>query len=86
MEGERSGGREEWRERGVEGGRSGGREEWREGGVEGGVEGGRSGGRKGFYDPSPPCRNYRVRSQSWKRQFKRLTLFKLALRLNCWRR
>ena len=44
--GRRNGGREEWRERGVEGERSGGREEWREGGVEGGRSGGREEGRE----------------------------------------
>ena len=41
MEGGRYGGREVWREGGMEVGRYGGREVWREGGMEGGRYGGR---------------------------------------------
>ena len=46
MEGERKGGRERWRERGMEGKRGGGREGWSERGREGERERGRERGRE----------------------------------------
>ena len=46
MEGERDGGTEGWRERGMEGKKDGGREGWRERGMEGERDGGREGWRE----------------------------------------